>query len=137
MKHFALLVSTALLIGCADNAVETTSAPETNAANPKPDTPELDSTPVTTAFGAGQSATLEIPEMHCPFGCFPKAKDALEEIDGVASVDLVDQKEEDVIDDRRVVVTFDGSVDGRTAISALDAVDLAGASFESAKTSDN
>ena len=136
MKNLALLAMVALMVGCADvntapetadNAESQTTASEVAA------TPDVDTAPVTTAFDAGTEATLAIPEMHCPFGCFPKAKDALEEVAGIASVELVPQKEEGAIDDRRVVVKFDGSVSADTALAALDAVELGGSSFETAE----
>ena len=136
MKRFALLASAALLIGCADTAVETVST--TNAdSTTESSTPEVDSAPVLASYEAGESVTLAIPEMSCAVMCFPKAKDALEEINGIAGIELVEQEEEGVINDRRVVVTFDGNVDSKTAIAALDAVEMAGASFEANETSDN
>jgi|GEM_PF-1579593 len=140
MKRLALLATAALLAGCADSATETVStsgdAATDSTAMAAPET-EVDSSPVTVSFESGETVNLAIPEMHCPFGCFPKAKDALEGIDGVASVELVEQEEEGVINDRRVVVTFDGNVDSTTAIAALDAAALPGSSFEEKTTSDN
>lgn len=135
MKHFALLTCAALLIGCGETAVDSVSdsAPEASSNAPEmaaPAVDSVDSSAVTVSFDAGETATLAIPEMHCPFGCFPKAQDALEGVDGIASIELVTQKEEGVIDDRRVVVTFDGSVDSQSAIAALDTAGLPGASFE-------
>lgn len=136
MKPFALLASAALLIGCADTSVETVST-----ANVEPttesNTPENDSAPVLTSYEAGESVILAIPEMSCAVMCFPKAKDVLEEIDGIAAIELVEQEEEGVINDRRVLVTFDGKVDSKTAITALDAVEMAGASFAASETSNN
>lgn len=141
MKNLALLASALFLVGCADTAVDTVTSSDTapEASVSTPDTPEteVDSAPVVTDYQAGDSATLAIPEMHCPFGCFPKAKDTLESIDGIASIELVKQEEEGVINDRRVVVTFDGNVDSKTAIAALDGVDFAGSSFDDGETSDN
>ena len=140
MKRLALLATAALLAGCADSATETVStsgdAATDSTAMAAPET-EVDSSPVTVSFESGETVNLAIPEMHCPFGCFPKAKDALDGIDGVASVELVEQEEEGVINDRRVVVTFDGNVDSTTAIAALDAAALPGSSFEEKTTSDN
>ncbi len=132
MKYLALLATATLLIGCADQAIEMVAGPETTSTAPEPD-----SAPMVASYEAGDSARLAIPEMHCPFGCFPAAKDALEKIDGISDVTLIQQKKEGVINDRRVVVTFDGTVDKQAAIAALDAVDLPGANFESNKTSEN
>ena len=44
--------------------------------------------------------TLSVPKMHCPFACYPAIKKALEETDTVESVELAEQKEEGVIDNR-------------------------------------
>ena len=81
----------------------------------------------------GTHVTLEIPEMHCPFVCYPKAKETLEGLDGIASVELVPQKEEGVIDDRRVIVTVDGPVSPETVIAALDQAELPGARVDAAQ----
>ena len=136
MKRIALLASAVLLIGCADMAVETVSTSNADTQT-EPSTPEVDSAPVLTSYEAGESVILAIPEMSCAVMCFPKAKDALEEIDGIAGIELVEQEEEGVINDRRVLVTFDGKVDSKTAITALDAVEMAGASFAANETSNN
>ena len=130
MKHVALLASTAFLIGCADDAFNAVETQHMEQTKQKTAAPSIDSLPMATSFNAGDSATLAIPEMKCPFGCFPKAEDALANIDGVAGVELVEQEQEGVINARRVVVTFDGKVDGHAAIVALDSVDLPGSSFE-------
>jgi len=143
MKPFAMLALTALLAGCADSATDTaaTTEPSAEGANETAavstsDT-DVESGAVMASFDSGDSANLAIPEMHCPFMCFPKAKETLEEIDGVASVELVEQEEEGVINDRRVVVTFDGSVAADTAIAALEAVEFPGSSFETSAVSEN
>ena len=132
MKYAALLATATLLVGCADQAVEMAAGPETAST-----ASESGSTPMVASYSAGDAAKLAIPKMHCPFGCFPAAKDALKKIDGISDVTLVQQKKEGVIDDRRVVVTFDGTVDKQAAITALDAVDLPGASFEPNTSSAN
>ncbi|MCH2212116.1 MAG: hypothetical protein MK110_12500 [Fuerstiella sp.] len=137
MKHLALLASTSFLIGCADNDFNAVDQQPVQAAKQTVDVSSVDSAPTVTSFDSGDLATLAIPEMECPFGCFPRAKDALADIDGVAGVELVDQEQEGVINDRRVIVTFDGKVDGHAAIAALDSVNLPGASFEQATAGDN
>jgi len=139
MKRFALLATAALLAGCADSATDTVSTSgdaDATAALVAPET-DVDRSPVAVSFESGDTASLAIPEMHCPFGCFPTAKDALEGVDGVASVELVEQEKEGEINDRRVVVTFDGPVDGAAAIAALEAAELPGSSFEEAVSSNN
>ena len=143
MKRFAMLALTALLAGCADSATDTASTTEataeasTETAAVSTPATDVESGAVMASFDSGDTANLAIPEMHCPFMCFPKAKETLEEIDGVASVELVEQEEEGVIDDRRVVVTFDGSVSADTALAALEAVEFPDSSFETSVVSEN
>ena len=42
---------------------------------------------------AGESKTLvlHVPDMHCPFACYPAVKETLESNPSVAGVDLVEQ----------------------------------------------
>jgi len=128
MKRFALLVSTLLVAGCADTAIESGSG----TSNLAPAKTQID-VPVLVSFEAGETASLAVPEMHCPFGCYPSVKDTLEAIDGIAGVELVEQEEEGKINDRRVIVTFDGEVDSTVAVAALDDASFPGAKFETAK----
>jgi len=66
-----------------------------------------------------QPVTLEVPTMMCPFACYPTVKETLEEQPGVASVDLVPQKKEGEIDDRRVIVKVKEGFNADEAIAAL------------------
>lgn len=132
MKNAMLFASLILLAGCADTP---TDAPATGSAAGSGTTdirlPEAAAT--WASYEPGESSTLEVPEMHCPFACYPKVKKTLEGIDGIAAVELVEQAEEGVINDPRVVVTFDGEVNGDDAIAALDAVSFPGSQFEAAE----
>ncbi|MEW4490061.1 heavy-metal-associated domain-containing protein [Thalassoglobus sp. JC818] len=82
------------------------------------------------AFTSGDEVTLAVPEMHCPFACYPKVKETLEGIDGVSLVELVPQEQEGVINDRRVVVKFDGDVSSDVATAALTDAGFKGSSVE-------
>ena len=128
MKKFMLFASLLLLAGCADTAV-TQSGSGTSDAGAAVDKSGPAATLV--SYAAGDQETLEVPEMHCPFACYPKVKETLEGLDGVATVELVEQAEEGAINDPRVVVTFDGAVESKDAIAALDAVNFSGSAFES------
>ena len=64
--------------------------------------------------------TLSVPEMHCPFACYPAVKKTLESDDTVSEVELAEQKEEGVIDNRQVIVKYDVGFDLDAAIASLD-----------------
>lgn len=116
----------AIMIGCADSA---------------PSAPEGGSTTASTAgegkvvavapasYQAGQSVTLHVPNMHCPFACYPKVKETLEKQDGIEaeSITLVEQKDEASIDDPRIIVKLSGNFDSDKAIKAIEEVGFANA----------
>ena len=117
----SLLVLSLLLVaaGCGESA----SVSGTSETVAKPEA-------ITVSFDQGDTATLEVPEMSCPFMCYPKVKETLEGMDGVTAVELVPQEREDAINDRRVTVTFDGHVDGAEAVAALSKAGFANSNFE-------
>lgn len=117
-----------LLAGCGQAANETVS--NSDAGNEVTGTEAVEAPITLVSFTSGDTATLAVPEMHCPFGCYPSVKETLEEIEGVELVELVPQKEEDVIDDRRVTIRFNGDVDGTAAVAALDKAGFPEAKFE-------
>ncbi len=63
--------------------------------------------------------TLAVPTMHCEFSCFPKVKETLEGMPGVQEVVLDKQKEEGVVDNRQVVVSYEPGFDVSSAIGTL------------------
>ncbi len=69
--------------------------------------------------GDPKTLVLHVPDMHCPFACYPAVKETLESDPNVAGVDLVAQKEEGVIDDPSVVVTYGDGFDLDVAVAAL------------------
>jgi hypothetical protein len=66
------------------------------------------------------SLTLNVPEMHCPVMCYPNVKKTLEGRGDVASVELVPQKEEGVIDKPQVVVKYKDGFNVDDAIVMLE-----------------
>ena len=114
-RFLCAITAAALFAGCA--------AEQTDVADvPASDSKVVD---VTTA-----SLTLNVPSMHCPHGCYPAVKEALESQDGVSGVDLVEQESEDEIDDHRVIVKLDGDFDTKQAIAALADAGFSDASVE-------
>ena len=104
-RFFCVAAVTMLFVGC--------TAEQTDVADVQMKQEEtiVDVTPA--------SLTLNVPTMSCPHGCYPTVKETLESQEGVGGVDLVEQKSEDEIDDRRVIVRLDGEFDKGQAIAAL------------------
>lgn len=67
------------------------------------------------------SLTLHVPDMHCPFGCYPSIKKTLESSDAVEAVELAEQKMEGAIDNPQVIINFTEGFDVDAAIAALTA----------------
>lgn len=131
MQKLRLMICLGFLAGCVGSESTTTITPPTpdeNSVAASTTTEAQDA--VMVSFTAGESATLEVPEMSCPFACYPKVKETLESLDGITAVELVPQKEEGVIDDRRVTISFGGNVDGAAAVAALSDAGFAGSKFE-------
>ena len=63
--------------------------------------------------------TLDVPDMHCAVMCYPKIKKTLESDQNVAVVELADQKEEGMIDNPQVIVTYKAGFDLDAAIADL------------------
>ena len=63
--------------------------------------------------------TLNVPNMHCEFSCYPKVKETLEAADGIQEVELAEQKEEGVLDNRQVIVKYDAGFDINAALALL------------------
>ncbi|QDT07647.1 hypothetical protein K227x_60750 [Rubripirellula lacrimiformis] len=63
--------------------------------------------------------TISVPEMHCAVSCFPRVKAALENTAAVKSVELGPQKEEGLIDNRQVIVSYDAGFSPKGALDLL------------------
>lgn len=106
MRLLALMfvVSACMLVGCSKQ--EDTAA-KANEATDVAVTP------------ASSKLVMKVPTMSCPHGCWPTVKKTLEEQQGVASVELAKQSEEDTIDKPEVTIYFNGNFDAPAAIDAL------------------
>lgn len=65
------------------------------------------------------TVTLSVPSMHCEFACYPRVKESIESVAGVTEVALDEQKEEGVLDNRQVVVSYDAGFDLTSALANL------------------
>jgi len=118
LTRLLLLGSLVYLIGCTEQT-PATPVSETPAAQ------ENAPTVIPASYKAGETLTFNVPDMHCPFACYPRVKKTLAEQEGVESVELVEQKEEAVIDDPRVIVKLNGDFNAQTAVEALETVGFA------------
>ena len=64
--------------------------------------------------------TIAVPSMHCEFACFPRVKEALEKAGSIQEVNLAEQKEEGVLDNRQVIVKYEPGFDPQGAIASLE-----------------
>ncbi len=118
MRRFAfgLLLSSGLVLGC------TPPAP----APVEPAKPAGGAAPTSGTTSAIKSSTDNLKlvsmkvDMHCPFGCYPAVKKTLEEIAGVESVELAEQKKEGEIDNPKVYIKLNGDFDAKLAVAALE-----------------
>lgn len=103
-----------------DQTDETVNAPATSETveHAAVETPEA-TAETTLAKSDGGKVTLAVPEMHCEVMCYPKVKKALEDTDGVETVELGPQKEAGMIDNRQVIVTYKPGFDVDAAIERL------------------
>lgn len=118
----ALALSLALLVGCdsSPQGGSTTGGPDTAAI---PTGAEIK----TVSYASGETLTVNVPEMHCPFYCYPTVKETLTELGGIETIDLVDQKEKDKIDDPRIIIKLSENFDWTNATKALEEAGFAGA----------
>ncbi|MDB4676592.1 heavy-metal-associated domain-containing protein [bacterium] len=87
-----------------------------------PSTEPVVDIPTTTASADEsnlETLTLNVPEMHCEFACFPKVKEALEKAAAVNEVQLAEQKEEGILDNRQVIVKCNAGFDIDEALALL------------------
>jgi copper chaperone CopZ len=65
------------------------------------------------------TVVFSVPAMHCEFSCYPRVKEALEQVPAVTEVQLAKQAEEGTIDNRQVVVKHTTGFDIDAAIQML------------------
>lgn len=72
-------------------------------------------------FTAAETVEMEIPGMHCPYGCYPTVEKTLAGIDGVKAVSLADPDDakDGSIEDRRVFITLDDDFNATEAAEKL------------------
>ena len=100
-----------------------------SATDPAPTTDDTkQSSTGTAAAGKFVTASLKVPTMTCPHGCWPAVKEALAAQPGVESVELAKQSKADEIDNPVVHVKLKGKFDSKAAVAAL-----AKAGFENAE----
>jgi len=78
-----------------------------------------------------QLVALEVPEMHCPFACWPKVQDTLAAQPNVREVKLAPQKDANAIDNPVVFVSYRGDFSPESAFEALS-----DAGFEGSKVTE-
>lgn len=117
MRYAAYFVAVLVAVGLiyfvsqTDNADPAAGGPATSA----------EATPAegVEAGAEGQLVSLKVPEMHCPFACYPAVKKTLEAEPGVLAVDLAEQQEEGAIDNPVVKVKVSKDFDAQAAVDAL------------------
>lgn len=62
---------------------------------------------------------MRVPDMHCPFACYPAVKSTLEGTPAVESVELTEQKQEGAIDNPEIVIQYEAGFDVQAAIASL------------------
>ncbi len=110
LTRLLALSTLVFVIGCAESTTPQTTTSEPNSS-------AVTVTPV--KYEPGQTLTVNVPDMHCPFACYPKVKQTIADQPGVESVELVEQESEDAINDPRIIVKLNGEFDSTTAIEAL------------------
>ncbi len=85
------------------------------------------------SFHPGETVTIKVPEMHCPFYCYPKVEETLTDLGGIKKIELVKQKKEDKIDDPRIILQFSEDFDWEKATQALEEAGFAGATVVAKK----
>lgn len=73
----------------------------------------------TEAAGETQTLVLHVPDMHCPFACYPAVKETLETAPNVKAVDLAEQSEEGEIDNPQVIISYGEGFDLESAVARL------------------
>ncbi|MBL4883817.1 MAG: heavy-metal-associated domain-containing protein [Planctomycetaceae bacterium] len=112
----------AILVGC-------NTSPEGGSITGGPETASLpaESNVTNVFYSSGETITIKVPEMHCPFYCYPTVKETLTELGGIENIDLVSQKEEDKIDDPRIIIKLSEDFDWTNATKALEEAGFRGA----------
>ena len=119
-----LLCLTFGFVGCDKPAesvpsVEPPASSGTTDAEPADDDSAAVETP---AIRFVADTKFEVPNMECPYSCYPKVKETLAALPGVESVQLAEQPEgtaEGVIETKVVELKLNGDFDADAAVAAL------------------
>jgi copper chaperone CopZ len=120
MRGIAYVVAALAAVGIMI-AIATVPGPDTEP--PRGSAATVEPVPSETAGRVMPEAgtlVMSVPTMHCEFACFPSIKKVLEESVAVTGVELAEQKEEGVIDNRAVVINYDAGFDVDAAIATLE-----------------
>ena len=101
------------------DAPAATEPPKVEDPAPAVEEPKQSSTDKSAKAGKLVSATLKVPTMMCPHGCWPTVKETLSAQPGVDSVVLAKQSSADAIDNPTVLVKLNGKFDSQAAVAAL------------------
>ena len=112
---------TIALSGCAGDADDAPLAGGPSAGELEPN-PPLGEPIVNEGVEATATYEVSVPEMHCPYGCYPAVSETLAKLPGVAKVRLADEADaqDGEIEDRRVFVEAGEGFDIDAALSALE-----------------
>ncbi len=109
MKKIALALGLSIAVAGCSTSPSTTSTPAVDTA-PIVANPEVKVT---------RTVALKVPDMSCPFACWPKVKETLAAEPGVGTVALADQKDANAIDNPVVYVGVSDDFQSEHAIAAL------------------
>jgi len=136
MRPFAYAIAILVAVGVMYFVATSPSQTETPPADPATVNASVTATPDEKSYteplesddASLQTVTLNVPEMHCPFACYPNVKKNLEEREDVVAVELAPQKEEGVIDNPQVIVKTKQGFQSDQAIAQLESVGFGGSS---------
>ena len=96
-------IAVTLLVGCETQSVTIPASTTTTAA----------------VAGAGETMVVHVPNMMCPYACWPAVQKDLAAQPGVLDVELAPQKEETTIDNPKVFVRVAEGFDADAAVESL------------------
>ncbi len=96
-----------------------TDQPTTASASASTDAPKADAEVGGNVNTEITKVALDVPGMHCAFGCFPTVKETLESVDGVQTVELAKQNSETELTDKTVFVTCNQAFNLDSALEKL------------------
>lgn len=106
------------LIGCENHSIDSPAANTTTAAS--------------VGAEAGETLVVHVPEMMCPFACWPAVQKDLAAQPGVLDVELAPQKDENAIDNPKVFVRVSEGFDANAAVESLATAGFKGSDVEAA-----